>query len=125
MNEMNALINRLSDETFKYGSADCFTFTNALVKEWHGRDYRLLHPYKTKYEAKKYLALHGGIISLAVGTLGYSVDPIKCVDGDVVAAQVAPGEVALGFVFRGNGLFKGKKCVLKLSLTKCLRGWNI
>jgi len=39
LSKINKLMNKLSDELFAYGKNDCFTFTNALVKEWHGKDY--------------------------------------------------------------------------------------
>ncbi len=121
---MNKLLNKLSDEPFKHGSADCFTFTNALVKEWHGKDFRRLHPYKTKKEAIAYMEKFGGIEALTTGTLGYAIAPDRCVDGDVVSANVS-GDVALGFVYNGFGLFKSKKTVIKLKLNKCLKGWSI
>ena len=121
---MNKLINKLSDEPFKYGTNDCFTFTNALVKEWHGKDFRKLHPYKNRKQANEYMRQHHGIERLTVGTLGYPVAANHCTDGDVVLADVGDGP-ALGFVFEGHGLFKFKKTVLKLSLKKCLKGWRI
>jgi len=108
--KMNKLINKLSDEKFKHGSADCFTFTNALVKEWHGKDFRKLHPYKSKSSALRYIEAHGGIEALTTGTLGYSIAPTACVDGDVVSASVGSG-IALGFV--------------KIELAKCRLGWSI
>jgi len=122
--KMNKLINKLADAPFKHGVNDCFTFTNALVKEWHGKDFRHLHPYKNKKEALAYMERHGGIETLTVGTLGYPVPAIHCVDGDVVLAVVGDGP-ALGFVFGGHGLFKYEKSVIKLPLEKCLRGWRI
>jgi len=124
MGRMNSLINRLADEPFKHGKNDCFTFTNALIKEWHGKDYRYLHPYKNKKEAIKYMEDHRGIEALTTGTLGYPVCALNCVDGDVVMADVGDG-LALGFVFDGHGLFKYKKTVLRLQLKKCTKGWNI
>ena len=124
LGKMNKLINKLSDEPFKYGKSDCFTFTNALVEAWHGHGYRELHPYKTKKEADAYMEQHGGIEALTVGTLGYPVAAEHCLDGDVVIADVGDGD-ALGFVFSGHGLFKSRKKIVKLPLKKCLRGWRI
>jgi len=126
LSKMNVLINKLSDEKFEYGKSDCFTFTAKLVKEWHGKDFLPLHikAYKSQKTADEYMAKFGGIEMLATGTLGYPVRAIDCVDGDVVIADVGSG-IALGFVFGGNGLFKGKKKILKLPLKKCLRGWRI
>ena len=121
---MNKLLNKLSDEPFKHGKSDCFTFTNALIKEWHGKDFRKLHPYKTKKEAIAYMAKFGGIEALTIGTLGYAIAPNRCVDGDVVSANVS-GDIALGFVYGGFGLFKAKKTVVKIKLNKCLKGWSI
>ena len=121
---MNKLINKLADKPFKYGTNDCFTFTNALVKEWHGKDYRLRHPYKNKKEAIEYMRKYNGIETLTVGTLGYPVPAVHCMDGDVCLANVGDGP-ALGFVFDGHGLFKSAKSVLKLPLEKCLKGWRI
>jgi hypothetical protein len=122
---MNTLINKLADEPFKYGKSDCFTFTNALVREWHGHDYRKLHPYKTKSEAEAYIGHHGGIEALTVGTLGYPVAAEHCVDGDVVIADLNADGPVLGFVFDEHGLVKTRKKVAKLPLSKCLRGWRI
>lgn len=122
--KMNKLINKLADKPFKHGTSDCFTFTNALVKEWHGKDFRHLHPYKNKKEAIEYMRKHNGIEMLTVGTLGYPVPAIHCVDGDVVLADVGYGN-ALGFIFDGHGLFKSKKSIVKLPLDKCLKGWRI
>jgi len=124
---MNKLINKLSDEPFAYGKNDCFTFTNALVKEWHGRDYLKLHlVYKNKKQAKEYIEKHGGIEALTIGTVGYSQKPELCVDGDAVSAEVSPGEIALGFVFKGYGFFKMKKNgVFKMPLKKCRMGWRL
>jgi len=125
LGKMNKLINKLSDEPFKYGTNDCFTFTNALVSEWHGGDYRLLHQYKNKKEAIAYLTAYGGIEKLTTGTLGYSRAPELCRDGDVVTAEVSSGNIALGFVFNGHGLFMTEKRVAKLPLKKCRLGWRI
>jgi hypothetical protein len=124
---MTTLINKLSDEPFKYGKSDCFTFTAALVKEWHGKDYRPYHAvYKSKREADMYIGLYkNGIEELTTGTLGYSCDPVACEDGDVVSAEVSPGQIALGFVFKGHGLFKMKKRVGQLNLSKCRKGWRL
>lgn len=125
MNKMNDLINKLSNETFIHGKSDCFTFTNELVKAWHGKDFRSLHTYKNKKEALRYMIKHGGIEVLTTGTLGYPVNTDKLCDGDVIIAEVAENEIALGFVFNGHGLFKGKKRVMKLPLNKCIKGWRI
>ena len=122
--KVKKLINKLADEPFEYGKNDCFTFTNTLVKEYHGHDYRQLHPYKTQKEAEKYMELYGGIEALTVGTLGYPVAAEHCLDGDVVIANVSDTP-ALGFVLNGYGLFKAKKKLVKLPLSKCLRGWRI
>jgi len=123
--KMNTLINKLSDAPFKYGENDCFKFTNALVKEWHGKDFRPQHKYKTKTAALKYMADFGGIEALTTGTLGYSCDPELCGDGDVVSADIAPNEIGLGFVFDGWALFKGPKTVYKMRLRKCRMGWRL
>ena len=125
--KMNVLINELSDEPFKYGKSDCFTFTNALVKAWHGDDhnYRHLHPYKNKKEALKYMHQHLGIEQLTVGTLGYPVAAAHCRDGDVVTANVGDKNIALGFVYNGHGLFKGNNGVVRLHLADCRQGWRI
>ena len=122
--KMNKLINKLADEPFKHGKNDCFTFTNALVKEWHGKDFRKQHPYKNKKEALQYMAEFGGIDALTTGTLGYPVDANLCRNGDVVLADVGSGD-ALGFVFDGNGLFKSAKSVVRVPLKKCLKGWRV
>jgi len=122
--KMNTLINKLSDRPFKYGENDCFTFTNALVKEWHGKDFKKLHQYKNKKEAITYIRDNKGIEALITGTLGYSCAPEECADGDVVSAEVSADEVAVGFVFNGNGLFLGKT-VVKIPLKKCRMGWRI
>jgi len=120
------LMNKLSDEVFEYGKNDCFTFTNALVKSFHGKDYLKLHAgYKSKKQADEYIKRFGGIEALTTGTLGYSVSPEKCIDGDVVIAEVSPGQVALGFVSNKNGLFKTKTRAINIPLKKCLRGWRI
>lgn len=123
--KMNVLINKLSDEPFKLGKSDCFTFTNALVKAWHGEGYRHLHTYKTKREAMVYLRDNFGIEILTTGTLGYSVPLSICEDGDVATADVGGGEIALGFIHDGNGLFKGKSGVKRIPLKKCRKGWRI
>ena len=126
LSKMNKLINKLSDEPFEYGKADCFTFTAKLVKEWHGKDYLPFHSvYKNKEEADAYIARYnGGIEALTTGTVGYGVDPTECEDGDVVIANVGDG-IALGFVYGGNGLFKTEKRVGQLPLKKCIKGWRI
>jgi len=124
LNRMNDRINELADKPFEYGKNDCFTFTNALVREWHGVDYRHLHRYRTKKKAEEYMADNGGIEALTTGTLGYSVDPMKCGDGDVVSANVGGG-IAVGFVFDGHGLFKTAKKVAKMPLKKCSKGWKL
>ena len=124
--KMNTLINKLSDATFEYGKNDCFTFTCALVNEWHGKDYKHLHKYKNKKEAKQYIKDNISIEMLATGTLGYPVASDQLKDGDVAIANVGPeGEEALGFVYNGYALFKGLTKVLKLKLDKCSRGWRI
>lgn len=126
LSKMNELINKLSDEPFKYGGVDCYTFTARLVKEWHGKDYIKLHAvYKNKKEAEEYMAKFGGIEALTVGTLGYPVNAEHCEDGDVVTAEVTKDQVALGFVFKGNGYFKTKKKPIKIPLAKCRQGWRI
>ncbi len=127
LGKMNKLINELSDKPFEYGVNDCFTFTSALVAAWHGSGatYTMLHKYKNKKEALKYLASYGGIEKLTTGTLGYSRTPELSQDGDVVTAEVAPGEIALGFVFKGYGLFLTEKQVIKIPLKKCSKGWRM
>ncbi len=122
---MNVLINKLSDEPFKIGKSDCFTFTNALVKEWHGKDYRKLHPYKNRKEAIHYMHTNLGIENLTVGTLGYPVAAFNCEDGDVVTANTGEFDIALGFVHDGHGLFKSKGGVKRIPLEKCRQGWRI
>lgn len=122
--KMNKLINKLADKPFKHGTNDCFTFTNALVKEWHGKDFRKMHKYKNKSQALLYMAENGGIERLTTGTLGYSVDAGRCNNGDVVLADVGSGD-ALGFVFDGHGLFKSNKSVVRVPLEKCKCGWRI
>jgi hypothetical protein len=127
LSKMNKLINKLSDEPFRYGKSDCFTFTAKLVKEWHGKDYLPLHikAYKSEKTAAEYMARFGGIELLTTGTLGYPCRSVDCLDGDVVIGDFGDAGIALGFVYDGNGYFKGKKKVLKLPLKKCLRGWRI
>jgi len=127
LGKMNKLINKLSDEPFEYGVNDCFTFTNALISVWHGsgHNYSVLHQYENKKEALKYLEVYGGIEKLTTGTLGYPRAPELSEDGDVITAEVAPGEIALGFVFKGFGLFMTEKRVIKLSLKKCSKGWRM
>ena len=125
--KMNELINKLSDEEFKYGKNDCYLFTTRLIKEWHGADYDYtdLHAvYKNEIEAELYMESFGGIEALTTGTLGYSVSPQLCRDGDMVSAEVGGG-IALGFVFKEHGLFKAKKKVLKIPLSQCRLGWRI
>jgi len=123
--KMNKLINELSDAPFKYGQNDCFIFTNLLVEEWHGKGYAHLHKYKNKKEALKYVSDYG-LEHLVTGTLGYSVLPTKCRDGDVVVAHVGPNNsAALGFVYDGHALFKCEKTVKKLPLKDCAEGWRI
>jgi len=96
------------------------------VEEWHGRDYTKLHAvYKSKKQAKEYMDAHMGIEQLTRGTLGYSVAAEHCKDGDVATAEVAPGEIALGFVYQGEVMFKMKKTVIKIPLKKCRMGWRI
>ena len=128
LSKMNTLINKLSDEPFKFGKCDCYTFTAKLVKQWHGKDYIKLHAvYKNEKQAKKYMEKFNGIEALTIGTLGYgcALGPEDCRSGDVVTAEVAPGEVALGFVYQGKGYFKGKKSVKQIPLKKCRMGWRI
>jgi len=126
LSRMNELINKLSDEKFSFGRNDCYSFTSKLVKEWHGRDYIKLHAvYKNEKEAKAYMDKHGGIEKLTTGTLGYSIAPEKCIDGDVVSLEVKPGEIAIGFVFDDCGYFKCRNKPIKVSLGKCRIGWRI
>lgn len=125
LDKMNELLNEMSDEPFKFGKNDCYTFTARLVKQYHGVDHVKRHAvYKNEKSANRYMEMNGGIEALATGTLGYSIDPVACKDGDVVSAEVGDG-VALGFVYDGYGLFKGKKKVLRLKLNKCRMGWSI
>ena len=124
--KMNDLINKLSDEPFKYGKNDCYTFTAKLVKQWHGKDYVKLHAvYKNKKQADEYIKEHGGIEALTTGTLGYSVAPERCKNGDVVTAMIAPEEIGLGFVFNGFGYFKTKKKPVRVPLENCRMGWRL
>ena len=124
LDKMNKLINKLSDAPFEFGKNDCYTFPAALVKEWHGLDYTKNHiGYKTDAEVAEYTNKYGGIEKLTIGTLGYSCSPMDCKDGDVVSAYVGTG-IAVGFVFKGNGLFKSRK-VMKLPLKKCRLGWRL
>lgn len=126
LSKMNSLINKLSDQPFKYGKCDCYTFTAALVKQWHGKDYTKNHAvYKNKKQADEYMDQYLGIEQLTRGTLGYSVAAEHCRSGDVASAEVAPGEVALGFVYQGKAMFKTKKGVIKVPLKKCRMGWRI
>lgn len=127
LTKMNKLINELSDKPFEYGKNDCFTFTARLVKEWHGKNYLAYHlVYKDKEEADAYIARYrGGIEELTTGTLGYGCDPQSCDDGDVVIAEVSPGQVGLGFVFKGKGFFKTEKRVAAIPLKKCIKGWRV
>lgn len=126
LSKMNKLMNELSDEDFKYGKTDCYIFTAKLVKAWHGKDYIKHHAvYKNQKEADAYIEKFGGIEALTTGTLGYAIDPKDCVDGDVVTSQVTNNQIALGFVYGGNGLFKMKKTVVKIPLKKCRMGWSI
>ena len=128
---VNKKFNELADEKFAYGKCDCFTFTLSMVLEWHGDEYNfvsLLHPYRNKREALEYMRAHGGIEALTTGTLGYSIDPCKCVDGDVVTAEVSVGGedlVALGFVMSGRGWFKTRTRVLDVPLNLCRKGWRL
>jgi hypothetical protein len=127
LSKMNKLINKLSDEKFEYGKNDCFTFTARLVREWHGKNYLAFHlVYKNEDEARAYIGRYrGGIEELTTGTLGYGIEPTACEDGDVVIAEVSPGEIALGFVYGGKGLFKTEKRVGQIPLKKCIKGWRI
>ena len=128
MNRMNKIINKLSDEPFEFGKNDCFTFTNSLVKEWHGKDFLAahIHRYEDEKTAQKYIEAFGGIERLITGTIGY---PHKYVglaqNGDVVTAEVGPGEIGIGFVYEGKAFFKGKKKVLQMKLNKCRMAWSI
>ena len=70
------------------------------------------------------MAKHGGIEALITGMFGYSCLPEKCKNGDIVTAFTPEGDVAVGFVFDGNGLFKGKQ-VAKIPLCDCRLGWRI
>ena len=123
--KMNKLMNKLSDEPFKFGKCDCYIFTAKLVEEWHGESYFMHTVYKNEKQAKEYMEKFGGIEALTVGTLGYGTAAFHCEDGDVATAEVAPGEVALGFVFGGEAFFKGKKKTITLPLDKCRMGWRI
>lgn len=127
LSKMNSVINELADKDFKFGKNDCYVFTAELVKAWHGKDYTKLHAvYETELDAEEYMRAHGGIEALTTGTLGYSIDPLECRDGDVVSAQVGVnGKIGLGFVYDGYGLFKSGKKVKKLKLNKCRKGWRI
>jgi len=125
LSKMNKLLNKLTDEPFKYGKSDCYIFTAKLVKEWHGNDYLKVHAvYKNEKEARAYMQKFKGIEALITGMFGYSVDPTTCWDGDIVTAEVASDNVAVGFVFKGNGIFKGKT-VIKIPLNKCRQGWRL
>ena len=122
---MNKLINGMADAPFKYGKTDCYIFTARLVKEWHGIDHIKTHDvYKSKKQAEEYMAKYGGIEALITGMFGYSCPPENCKDGDVVTAFTSAGDIAVGFVFAGNGLFKGKQ-VTKMPLSDCRLGWRI
>lgn len=124
--EINNLINELADAPFKYAKNDCYVFTAKLVKAWHGVDLVKLHDvYSTKKEAVAYIKVYGGIETLTTGTLGYSIHPEFCKDGDVVTAEVAKNEIALGFVISGHGIFKAPKKIVRLPLDKCRKGWRI
>lgn len=128
LSEMNKLVNRLSDAPFEYGKNDCYLFTAKLVKQWHGKDYLTFHSkaYKDEDSARQYIEANGGIVALVTGTLGYPVkDILQCGDGDVVVAEVAPGQLGIGFVFKGHGLFKMEMKAAKLPLKLCAVGWNI
>jgi hypothetical protein len=128
LSKMNTVINKLSDEPFEWGKSDCFIFTASLVKAWHGKDYLALHlcNYKDEATAEEYIKTYGGLERLTTGTLGYALKhPEHCIDGDVVTAEVAPGEFALGFVFSGKALLKGKHKVYRMPLKKCSKGWRV
>jgi len=120
------LMTELIDAPFEFGRNDCFTFTDALVRSFHGRSYRNLHPkYKTEAQAVEYISRSGGIESLTTETLGEPIASADCKDGDVVCAEVAPEQIALGFVVNGYGLFKTKNRAIKIPIINCLRGWRI
>ena len=124
--KLNTLINKLADEKFEYGKTDCFLFTNALVKAYHGQDFRSQHKYKSKKQADEYIAQYrGGIEELTTGTLGTRVKPTHCIEGDVVSAMVAPDQIALGFVLGDSAVFKTPKKVVKIPLEQCRMGWRI
>ena len=126
LSKLNAAVNRMADAPFKYGVNDCYIFTSTLVKIWHGRDFTKKHAvYKSKKGAAEYMAKFGGIEALTTGTLGYSVQTNLLADGDVVLCQMEEGEIALGFVYDGQGLFLGNKTVLRVPLEHCLKGWRI
>ena len=115
----------LADEPFKYGKNDCFHFTARLVNVWHGKDFRKLHPYKSKKGAEDYMDRFGPIEVLTTGTLGYplaSMDEIR--DGDVVSLEVAKGQIGLGFVANGKAWFKTKSRVIAVDPTKCRMAWR-
>ena len=123
--EFDRVLNELADEPFKWGKNDCFHFTARCVLAWHGKDYRSLHPYKTKKEAVEYIKKHGGIERLTTGTLGYSIRAGIPHDGDVVSIEVRPGEIALGFVANRKIWLKTEKRVVAVSLTKARMVWRI
>lgn len=125
--KLNKLVNKMADEGFEYGKNDCYSFTTALVKEWHGEDLSKIHKvYKNRKQAEEYMRKSGGIEALTTGTIGYPrKSPKLCEDGDVVTAEVEKGVIGLGFVFDGKGLFLMKKTVAKIPLDKCRMGWKI
>jgi len=126
LSKMNTLANKLADQDFKYGKLDCYIFTAKLVKEWHGKDFSHLHAvYKSQNAAEHYIEANGGIDALTTGTLGYPLRSTSLAeDGDVVTADVN-GDVVLGFVFKGSGLFKMKKSLVKVPLKKCQTAWQV
>lgn len=123
--KLNKLINKLADEKFEYGKNDCYTFTAALVKEWHGVDLTKVHlQYEDEESAHEYIEKCGGYIRLITGTIGYPrKKPEMCEDGDVVLANLP--DPTLGFVHDGHGIFKTDKSAKKLKLNKCIMGWSI
>lgn len=123
LSRMNELINKLADEPFEYGKSDCYTFTAALVKEWHGKDFSKAIQYEDEDGANDFLKTYG-YPALVTGTLGYPrTDVTNCEDGDVVLANLP--EPMIGFVYNDYGYFKTKKTVVRLKLKKCLIGWKV
>lgn len=124
--EFDKLLNELADEPFKYGKNDCFHFAARCVHAWHGKDFRKLHPYKSAKGAETYLNEHGHIETLTIGTLGYPLkNVLEARDGDVVTAEVARNQIALGFVANGKAWFKTKKRVVPFKIERCRFAWRI